>query len=389
MAQSCPACDSSGFEVFFEMPRVPVSCNVFVESREAALAAIRGDIHLAYCRQCGMIHNVSFDESLLAYTADYETSLHFSPHFQAFAEQTANHLRDTYALQDKDIVEIGCGKGDFLASFAADGQNRCTGFDASYDDNQQHVVGTELTIHKAFYTAASFPDVAADLLMCRQVLEHIETPVAFLRGILPILRRGGSMYCEVPDAMFTLRELGIWDLIYEHCSYFTAPTLERLMSRVGCRPQEVYSTFGGQFLAFEGHAGTDPALAEPLADVTLTEVGERVDMFAGEFKRKVAHWNQVLTERLDRRQCIAVWGAGSKGVTFLNTLDRGGEVQVVVDINVRKQGRHVAGTGQRIEAPTALAEHGVDTVLVMNTNYLDEIRGQSRDLGLAPEFMGV
>jgi hypothetical protein len=48
----------------------------------------------------------------------------------------------------------------------------------------------------------------------------------------------------------------------------------------------------------------------------------------------------------------------------------------VIDINPAKQGRFLAGTGLRVEAPgEALARLAPGSrILVMNPNYLDEIR---------------
>ena len=75
---------------------------------------------------------------------------------------------------------------------------------------------------------------------------------------------------------------------------------------------------------------------------------------------------------------MAVLGAGAKGVTLLNLVDpSGARVDCVVDVNPKKQGRFLAGTGQAIVAPAALAERGVRHVLVLNPNYTDEIRRQA------------
>jgi hypothetical protein len=82
-----------------------------------------------------------------------------------------------------------------------------------------------------------------------------------------------------------------------------------------------------------------------------------------------------------------VWGAGSKGVTFLNATGAGEEIVAVVDINPRKQGKYVAGTGQRIVAPTELAEIRPDFVIIMNANYREEIGGMLAEVGVAAEIL--
>jgi hypothetical protein len=68
-----------------------------------------------------------------------------------------------------------------------------------------------------------------------------------------------------------------------------------------------------------------------------------------------------------------VWGAGSKGVTFLNTFRDSG-VDYAVDINTRKQGMYVAGTGQRIVPPEFLKDYQPDLITVMNPIYRKEIK---------------
>ena len=78
LAIGCPVCGSARASVFAEMNQVPVHCNVLWPTREGALAAPRGDVQLAFCKECGHVFNTAFDPSLMEYTQLYENSLHFS-----------------------------------------------------------------------------------------------------------------------------------------------------------------------------------------------------------------------------------------------------------------------------------------------------------------------
>ena len=53
---------------------------------------------------------------------------------------------------------------------------------------------------------------------------------------------------------------------------------------------------------------------------------------------------------------VALWGSGSKAVSYLTTLGVTDEVQAVVDINPHKHGKFLAGTGHEIVAPEALRQ---------------------------------
>jgi hypothetical protein len=84
-----------------------------------------------------------------------------------------------------------------------------------------------------------------------------------------------------------------------------------------------------------------------------------------------------------------VWGAGSKGVTFLNTIKDGGRVQGVIDVNPHKQGMYIGGTGQEVMSPEQASELHVDVILVMNAVYRDEIHERVTQLGFSSDIIVV
>ena len=74
-----------------------------------------------------------FDPGLMEYTQQYENSLHFSPRFQEYAKKLVEYLVEKYNLRGKSIIDIGCGKGDFLKMIVTEGNNKGFGFDPSYE----------------------------------------------------------------------------------------------------------------------------------------------------------------------------------------------------------------------------------------------------------------
>jgi C-methyltransferase C-terminal domain len=59
----------------------------------------------------------------------------------------------------------------------------------------------------------------------------------------------------------------------------------------------------------------------------------------------------------------------------------------MVDVNPRKQGRYVAGTGHRIVPLTFLSAYRPDAVVIMNGVYREEVRAQLARPDLSPELM--
>ena len=129
---SCPSCGQVGLSVFYEVENVPVNSVLLVDSRQEALDFQRGDIRLAVCPACGFIANIAFDEALTQYSARYEATQGYSPTFNKFHRALAQDLIDRYDLHGKDVIEIGCDKGDFITMLAEMGDNRGVGFDPAY-----------------------------------------------------------------------------------------------------------------------------------------------------------------------------------------------------------------------------------------------------------------
>jgi hypothetical protein len=392
MTQLLPICLDSAVVPLIDMQRVPAHCNILWTTREAALNAPRGDIRLVYLPACGHTYNTAFDPSLMEYTQEYENSLHFSPRFQEYAMALAAGLIEKYDLRGKDVVEIGAGKGDFLIMLAEMGGNRGWGYDPSYVPDDGYVA-PNVTFVQDFYTE-KYLDQRADLIVCRHVLEHIPDPDAFIAQVRKAVGRRESppvVFFEVPNALWTLRHGGIWDVIYEHCSYFSPASLTHLFERHGFRVLAVNEVFGGQFLTIE----TTPLETEFLprnsvsnADLAdLSALKKDAGAFAANYNAKRNQWRNSLADLAAVGKRGVVWGAGSKGVTFLNAMGVGDEIAAVVDINPRKQGKFVAGTGQEIIPPARLAELRPDFVIIMNANYREEIAGMLAEVGASAQIM--
>lgn len=396
-----PVCPESERIPLIDMENVPVHCNVLWPTRAAALNAPRGDIRLTYLPACGHTYNPAFNAALMEYTQDYENSLHFSPHFQEYATALANGLVEKYDLYGKDIVEIGAGKGDFLIMLCALSGNRGWGYDPSYVPEPGYTA-PNVTFVEDFYTE-KYIDQRADLIVCRHVLEHIEAPDAFLEQVRRAVGEQQSIvFFEVPNALWTLRRGGIWDIIYEHCSYYSPSSLANLFRQHGFRVLAVNEVFGGQFLTIEatpddggqaadtaaprdnGHADTGSV---PIGADDLLALTADARAFAANYAAKRDEWRARLRGLAAAGQRGVIWGAGSKGVTFLNATGAGEEIVAVVDINPRKQGKYVAGTGQRIVAPAELAALQPDFVIIMNANYRAEIGRMLAEVGVAAELL--
>ena len=337
---------------------------------------------------CGFITNTAFDPGLVDYSEDYEGSQAFSPRFRSFTEELGHRLVERYGLRGGDVVEIGCGKGEFLELLCTIGGNRGVGIDPAAG----RIVATPdgpLTFLAEPYSQrhATLP---ADLVACRHTLEHIQPVRAFVSLVRRNLdgRPGTAVFFEVPNVIRILEEVAFWDVYYEHCSYFSAGSIARLFRAEGFEVTDLELGFDGQYLLLDAR----PAQGAPPAPFPLEEPPEalrvRARRFTAQLQDDLGRWRSLLDEERSAGRRIVVWGASSKGVSFLTTLRLGTDaVEHVVDVNPYKQGMHVPGTGQQIIAPEALREHKPDLVVLMNPIYRREVGAELERLGLRPRLL--
>ena len=384
----CPVCGSRDLRDFVMIHDVPVHCNLLWPDRDEALAAPKGNIVLVSCANCGHIFNRAFDPALTEYNQAYENSLDFSPRFQDYAVTLASGLVERHGLQGCRLVEIGSGQGGFLRLMCDIGDNQGIGFDEAYVPGVQDEQDERLTFIAEFAWQEHIQEVP-DMIYARHVLEHIEKPADFIAVIREVIGEADNtlIFLEVPNAAYMLRELAIWDILYEHCGYYSPQSISCLLTRGGFKAPATDAVFGGQFLTAETKPAARASVAGCASRDELEEMSAQVDAFAGEFTSKIEEWRRRLAGWYGEGKRIAAWGAGTKGVMFLNFVQAGEQIPYIVDINPRKSGMYIVGTGQQIVPPEFLTDFQPEIVILMNAIYRDEIASMLQELGVTAEIV--
>ena len=382
---TCPVCESLDVVVVFRRPNVPVNQNIVFSTAREARAAAKRDIALAHCGSCDFVFNASFDESAVVYDERYDNAQLTSPTYAEYIDNLVRYLIEDRNLRHARIIEVGCGKGEFLRRLVEYHGSGVTGlgFDPSYTGPRSDFDG-RLIIDKMNFGPA-VEHLKADALLCRHVIEHIADPRAFLRSIAKAVADlpGVQFFLETPSIDWILENAAFWDIFYEHCNYWCARAMRRLFASAGLKVDAVRTIWRDQFLWVEGHE--EGALlgeyAEPRSDLRA-----RLAAFAHQESMRRKDMGDDMARRSGR---VALWGASAKGVTLANLLDPAEEmIACLVDINPKKQSKFIAGSGHPIVAPKDLPD-SIERIYVMNPNYLDECTEILASLGNAAQLTAV
>jgi SAM-dependent methyltransferase len=391
LSHTCPGCGSKGLRLFYQVGNVPVHSCLMLETREEALAFPRADIILGFCEQCGFITNVAFDATIEAYAANYEDQQSFSPTFNKFALDLAHRLIDRYDLHGKDIVEIGCSKGDFLLLLCELGDNRGVGIDPSAVPGRVQSEAADRVIFIQDFYSERHANYHSDLVCCRHTLEHIPQTAEFLNTVRRSLggRLDTAVFFEVPDATRVLRELAFWDIYYEHCSYFSAGSLARLFRSCDFEVADLARAYSDQYLLIDALPVTARSDKEHAMEESREQMAQYVRYFSRHVGEKLREWRRLLEEAHSEGKRSAVWGSGSKCVAFLTTLDAAEYIDCIVDINPHRHGKFIPGIGKEIMPPESLKEYRPNQVIVMNSIYKNEIQNLLADMGIATRILAL
>lgn len=336
-------------EELHRLEGLPLLQNRLWPDRSSARQAPTGNIRLIRDRRTGLVVNAAFEPERVSYDRFYNNEQSHSPRFLA-------HLDDVVALIERHLLpvvgggrllEIGCGKGVFLHRLRAEGID-AWGVDPTYEGDDPFVI-------KDFFSPAL--GLAAGGLILRHVLEHIPNPWDFLLslrdcfGDVPIL-------IEVPCFDWILARKAWFDVFYEHVNYFRLRDFERMFARL----LAAQHCFGGQYLCVVASLGS---LRPPQDDANPAPC-----------LRGLADGPRTLIERLAGRPAL-LWGGASKGVVVGLSLDRHGHRPLcAVDIDPAKQGKYMPVSAIPVLSPDAVESllELDPTILVMNGNYLEEVR---------------
>lgn len=242
-----PICQNNNLEFIYRFADGPAMQNKLYYSLKSVLKEEKVSINLYGCKDCGFVFNADFNPKKIEYSSRYDNSQDNSPYFFQYIIGIVKKLNKKYNLRDKNVAEIGCGKGRFLKLLYDQGVKKIKGFDPSCANHNPQI--DKLAIKKFFNIKNVKKKV--DCIICRRVLEHVPDPREFTSSITNCLTNNGIMYFEFPSLEWIVKNKTFFDFFYEHCNYFTKSSVTVLFGQFGFENVIFNYGLGGQYFQLE------------------------------------------------------------------------------------------------------------------------------------------
>jgi SAM-dependent methyltransferase len=224
MIESCPVCESIDVEVR--------------GSYRGTHATFNG-LHRANCSSCGMVFATPMPDGkvLDEYNASFFANVYggqplnplTTAFFSGIARLRLAHLErylGKHNIDASSLMELGPGPGFFARSWLV--KHPATTYLAVETDTSCHASLREVGVHIVEASAMAEESTPVDLVVMSHVLEHVSSPIKFLKDATRNLRKGGTIFIEVPSRDWEHK------LIDEpHLLFFDKGPMQQLLSTLG------------------------------------------------------------------------------------------------------------------------------------------------------------
>jgi len=359
-AKYCKICKKECDEVLYSSKDNTLARYGFLKHEENLVETNNLEINIYFCSACNFGWNEDFDYSLVDYDSDKIIEAgNFSQKYFDYQINSAHHLKKLMGFAPKMAVEVGAGAGIFLN--AIDAKSKV----AIEPSDESKKIDSSIEVHNTYFSKDRF-NFPAELVASRQVLEHIDEPLAFLNDIKESFKKDDKfyLYLEVPNSEMTFNEGRFYDYYYEHCNYFTPESLIALSRELNMKVVNISS-----------------AMNSELISILLTTESEDSKILKAKIDNNLRSIKEKISSYSDANKTMIAWGASGNGVQILNKLAINKEIiPYIIDSDLNKQGLYIPGTLQEIIDPDSAVELNPEVVFVFTQFHKEEIGEQCRSL---------
>ncbi len=310
------------------------------------------DLQVCQCLACGL---VQLSNKPVDYYKEVIRAAAFSEDMRSFRLEQFRDFVHAYSLQNKKVIEIGCGKGEFL-SLMKDTGTDAYGIEYA-DDSVKHCKENGLQVSKFYIEDKSdqLPYGPFDCFFIMNFFEHLPDPNATLQSLHSNLKDDGIGIIEVPNFDMILENNLFSEFINDHLFYFTKDTLKLTLERNGFEVIQCDEVWHNYIIS---------VVVRKRKKVNLSSFQEHQTRIQKEIQNYISKYDPGK---------IVIYGAGHQSLAVISLTQISDSIKCVIDDATFKQGKYTPATHLPIVSNECLKTDAIDAIIVMAASYSDEV----------------
>jgi SAM-dependent methyltransferase len=221
---------------------------------------------------------------------------------------------------------------------------------------------------------------APDIVVCRNVIPHVENIHSVIEGISKVLAHDGKAYIEFHYAPNLCKHLHYDYIYHEHIFYFTLLTMINLLEKHALYAFDAFKSpiSGGSLVvvASKKRMSISSNLEKFINDEKKQKINSH--MYWRNFKQKCNNHkislSKLINSLLKKNKKLAGYGASARSSTLLNYCKINNKhLDFVFDKSDMKHNLFTSGSNIQIRKPEIKIIKSVDCILILAWNFKDEI----------------
>ena len=311
------------------------------------------DLEIYQCQLCGLVQH---DLPPVSYYREVIRAVAFSEEMGQYRIGQLGEWIKGSGLVSKRVLEIGCGKGEYLDLLQKAGARNVYGLE--YAEASVEVARRNGFDVRPGYVSANFMNPWAekfDAFAIFSFMEHWPDLNGSLRALQAMLNDEAHGLIEVPNFEFVVANGLYSEFTTDHIFYFNKQTLKTVL----------------EFNGFE------VVSIEPIwHDYILSaQVRKRITLKTSSFitkQQRIVEQLQQFVSRFEPKD-VVVWGAGHQALAVMSLAKLQKSISHVVDSAPFKQNKYTPGTHLQIKSPESLLHDLPKAIVIMAASYSDEV----------------
>lgn len=310
------------------------------------------EVSLCVCEDCGL---VQLKNDAVYYYRDVIRAGGYSTTMEGLRKSQYKHFIEFASLEGKKIIEVGCGRGEFLGMLS---DFPVEGYGTEHKKDLVEIAKKAgLRVDEDFPESEDhiFKNGPFDAFMSFNFLEHQPQPRTYLKAIYNNLCGEGYGLITVPSFEYIMEQNSFYEIIPDHIAYYSFESLTHLLNICG-------------FEVLEKEMVNRDTISMIVKKRKLPDIGGIISK-----KNDIATEVVETVKKYAKAGKIAIWGASHQGFTLCATTGIADYVDCIIDSAPFKQGKYAPASHIPIISPDEARNRKLEAIIIVAPGYTNEI----------------